>query len=65
MYATEVPKYNFTDRLRSMYCPLLIEVELEEMNKDGFETTQSLMGEKGLEPSIIKSKEDSNQNIKA
>ena len=48
-----------------MYCPLLREVELEEMNKDGFETTQSLMGEKGLEPSIIKSKEDSNQNIKA
>ncbi|XP_023322070.1 ileal sodium/bile acid cotransporter [Eurytemora carolleeae] len=52
-------------KLRSMYCPLLREVELEEMNKDGFETTQSLMGEKGLEPSIIKSKEDSNQNIKA
>ena len=48
-----------------MYCPLLREVELEEMNKDGFETTQSLMGEKGLEPSIIKCKEDSNQNIKA
>ena len=48
-----------------MYCPLAREVELEDMNKDGMETKQSLIGEKSLEPSIIRHKEDSNQNLKA
>jgi sodium/bile acid cotransporter 3/5 len=49
-------------KLRSVYCPLVREVELEDMKKESLETTQSLMEEK--EPTIIKQKQDANQNIR-